>query len=223
MSGKKTEHAFADRAPAGGQPNPSNPKPQASMPNILVVDLEATCDDYASAFDMEAIEVGAVWVAPNGTVLDRFRAFVRPVVNPVLTPFCSNLTGIHQADIDSAQAFPAVAEALRAFVARHRQPGATWASWGAWDRKQLERDSARHDITPPIDLPHVNAKRLFARARRIGKEVGMAKACELVGLQLGGAHHRALDDALNVAKLLPWALGQEEARPNNPRRDRVTG
>nr|WP_311527973.1 3'-5' exonuclease [uncultured Ralstonia sp.] len=179
------------------------------MANILVVDLEATCDEDAPDFDHEIIEVGAVWVAADGTVLDRFQAFARPAVNPTLTPFCSALTGIHQADVDNAPTFSAVAEVLRTFVARYQQPGAVWASWGAWDRKQLERDSARHGITPPIDLPHVNAKRLFARARRIGKEVGMAKACELVGLQLEGTHHRALDDALNVARLLPWVLHEE--------------
>ncbi|AEG68831.1 exonuclease domain-containing protein [Ralstonia solanacearum] len=186
------------------------------MPNILVVDLEATCDDNAPTFDMETIEVGAVWVAPDGAVLDRFQAFSRPLINPRLTPFCSTLTNIHQTDVDSAPTFPAVAEALRAFVARYRQPGATWASWGAWDHKQLDRDSARHGITPPIDLPHINAKRLFAKARRIGKEVGMAKACELVSLQLEGAHHRALDDALNVARLLPWVLGPLEGATKQP-------
>ncbi|MGE1002981.1 exonuclease domain-containing protein [Ralstonia pseudosolanacearum] len=180
------------------------------MPNILVVDLEATCDENAPSFDMETIEIGVVvLVVADGFVheLDRFQSLVRPLAHPTLTPFCSALTGIRQTDVDSAPAFPVVAEALRAFVARHRQPGATWASWGAWDRKQLDRDSARHGITPPIDLPHVNAKRLFAKARRIGKEVGMAKACELVGLRREGAHHRALDDALNVARLLPWVLG----------------
>ncbi|WP_412548948.1 3'-5' exonuclease [Ralstonia pseudosolanacearum] len=187
------------------------------MHNILVVDLEATCDQNAPAFDMETIEVGAVWVAADGAVLDRFQAFARPVVNPTLAPFCSTLTGIHQSDVDSAPPFPAMAETLRAFVARHRQPGSTWASWGAWDHKQLERDSMRHGITPPIDLPHVNAKRLFSKARRIGKEVGMAKACELVGLQIEGTHHRALDDALNVARLLLWVLREEGVRPINPR------
>ncbi|WP_438393635.1 DNA polymerase III [Caballeronia sp. DA-9] len=35
----------------------------------------------------------------------------------------------------------------------------------------------------------------------------MVKACEPVGLTLAGTHHRALDDALNIARLLPWAFG----------------
>ncbi|MCT7328021.1 3'-5' exonuclease [Ralstonia mojiangensis] len=176
------------------------------MENILVVDLEATCDENAPDFDMQIIEVGAVWATTTGEILDTFQRFVRPVANPVLTPFCTALTGICQADVDGASTFPDVAEALHAFVAHHRQPGAMWASWGAWDSKQLLKDSARHGIAPPIDLPHLNAKRLFAKVRHIGKAVGMAKACELVGLQLEGTHHRALDDALNVARLLPWVL-----------------
>jgi inhibitor of KinA sporulation pathway (predicted exonuclease) len=176
------------------------------MQNTLVVDLEATCSDDMATWQMETIEVGAVWVSHDGIVLDMFRALVRPVVNPTLTAFCSNLTGIRQVDVDSAEMFPAVAEALRAFVARHRKPDSMWTSWGAWDHAQLERDSALHGIPSPIDLPHANAKRLFAKARGIGKEVGMAKACELVGRKIEGTHHRALDDALNVAALLHWVF-----------------
>ncbi len=34
---------------------------------------------------------------------------------------------------------------------------------------------------------------------------------ELVGLQLEGTHHRVLDHAINVAKLLPWVLAQHES------------
>jgi len=180
------------------------------MPPILVVDLEATCDENVPSFDMETIEVGAAWIAADGAVLDRFQSFVRPIVNPTLTLFCSELTGITQADVDVAPLFPVAADELRANVAKHQQTGSVSVSWGAYDRKQLERDSARHGIAKPIALPHQNAKRLFAKKQRIGKEVGMAKACELVGLTLEGRHHRALDDALNVARLLPWVLGQSD-------------
>jgi inhibitor of KinA sporulation pathway (predicted exonuclease) len=122
------------------------------------------------------------------------------------------LTGIGQGDVDSALSFPSAAEALQRFVARYQEPGSSWASWGAYDRRQLARDSARHGVAEPIALPHQNAKRLFAKSQRIGKEVGMAKACELAGLVLEGSHHRGLDDALNVARLLPWAFGDRLLR-----------
>jgi len=148
------------------------------------------------------------WIGADGSLLDLFQSFVRPIVNPQLTPFCTSLTGITQADVDTAPLFPAAADALRAFVAKHQQAESVWMSWGAYDRKQFERDSARHGVAAPIALPHQNAKRLFAKAQRIGKEVGMARACALAGLTLDGTHHRALDDALNIARLLPWVLGQ---------------
>ncbi|UEP20723.1 exonuclease domain-containing protein [Burkholderia ambifaria] len=182
--------------------------------NILVVDLEATCSDDGTIAPekMETIEIGACWVGVDGSVLDRFQSFVRPIVNPRLTEFCSRLTGIRQADVDSAPLFPTAAELLREFVHRHQTPGSTWASWGAYDHRQLTRDSARHGIAEPIEMRHQNAKRLFAKSQRIGKEVGMAKACELAGLTPEGTHHRGLDDALNVARLLPWAFGDRLLR-----------
>lgn len=174
------------------------------MQNIFVVDLEATCREDMAAWDMETIEIGCCYVA-DGVVLDCFRSFVRPVVNPLLSEFCSSLTGIRQADVNSAPLFPVAAELLRQFVASHRQPGSTWASWGNYDRKQLDNDSARHGMNNPFSgIEHRNLKREFAKARKI-KEVGMARALAMVGLPLDGTHHRALDDARNVARLLPWA------------------
>jgi inhibitor of KinA sporulation pathway (predicted exonuclease) len=61
-------------------------------------------------------------------------------------------------------------------------------------------------LTAPIALGHENVEWRFAKARRIGKKVGMAKAPELIGLTPGGTLHRALDHALNVARVLPWAF-----------------
>ncbi len=176
---------------------------------VLVIDLEATCDEGEGlpTTDMEIIEVGAVWATVEGTVLDTFQALVRPVVRPQLTPFCRQLTNIQQADVDSAELFPAVAARLASFARLHQIEGATWGSWGQYDAKQLVRDSARHGIASPLaSFEHINLKRQFAKARRI-KEVGMARALQMVGLPLDGAHHRGLDDACNIAKLLPFSVG----------------
>jgi inhibitor of KinA sporulation pathway (predicted exonuclease) len=177
---------------------------------ILIIDLEATCsdDEKIPSEQMETIEIGACWVQQDGVVLDRFQSFVRPVRNPRLTAFCISLTGIHQADVDNAPMFPVAAASLHQFVEQYRAPASVWMSWGAYDQKQITRDSALHDVTEPIGLPHQNAKRLFAKAQRIGKEVGMAKACQLTRLTLKGVHHRALDDALNIARLMPWVFGE---------------
>lgn len=145
---------------------------------FLVIDLEATCADDGSitAEQMEIIEIGACWATASGIVLQRFQHFVRPLERPTLTPFCTSLTGISQKDVDQASLFPVAAQALQEFIAETSFQGAIWMSWGAYDFKQMVRDSQRHGIASPVDMPHQNAKRMFAKAQRIGKEVGMAKA-----------------------------------------------
>ncbi|WP_075259828.1 3'-5' exonuclease [Herbaspirillum camelliae] len=185
----------------------------------LVVDLEATCSDDGSitAENMEIIEIGACWASPSGEVLQRFQQFVKPLVNPALTPFCRALTGISQHDVDTAPLFATAAEKLFLFAEEHSDPQAVWMSWGAYDQKQLVRDSSLHQVKFPIAFPHQNAKKMFAKNQKIGKEVGMAKACELAGFSLLGQHHRGLDDAVNIARLLPFILGHSHLRKSkNP-------
>lgn len=179
------------------------------MARILVVDLEATCSDDGSIApeEMEIIEIGACWATESGVVLERFQHLVRPLTRPILTPFCKQLIGITQEEVDRAPLFPVAARALQAFVNDVAPTDTVWMSWGNYDHKQLARDAQRHGIVMPLVMPHQNAKRLFAKAQRIGKEVGMVRACALAGVSLEGQHHRGLDDAVNIAKLMPWVLG----------------
>jgi inhibitor of KinA sporulation pathway (predicted exonuclease) len=173
------------------------------MHPLLIVDLEATCCDVGtiSSHQMEIIEVGACWVDSAGQVLDTFQSFVRPTSFPVLTEFCTKLTSIRQADVDSAPVWADVAPLLDGFGRVHQ--GATWGSWGNFDCHQIAAESARARISAPLaSLPHVNLKALFAKRRKI-KQVGMATAMRICGLQLAGSHHRALDDALNISRLIP--------------------
>lgn len=123
----------------------------------------------------------------------------------MLTPFCRSLTHIEQASIDRAPSWSTVAFDLAEFAGLHA--GECWGSWGAYDRRQIERENARHRVPDPLaGLAHVNLKALYAKRRKI-KQVGMTKALQIVGLEIEGEHHRALADALNIARLLPWALG----------------
>lgn len=106
--------------------------------------------------------------------------------------------------IEAAPTWPIVAVELAEFA--HRHAGECWGSWGAYDRRQIEREGARHGVADPLaGLAHVNLKASFAKPRRI-KQVGMMTALRLAGLELVGEHHRALDDAVNIARLLPWSV-----------------
>ncbi len=171
----------------------------------LVVDLEATCDDGGAVprAESEIIEIGAVLVeADTLRAVEEFQTFVRPILHPTLTAFCTELTTITQADVDSAPTFPDVAPELAAFG-----QGAIFCSWGNYDRNQLEADARRHDIAMPLPGPHMNLKDVFARAVG-GRRRGNRNALARVGLEASGTHHRGIDDARNIARLLPFALGR---------------
>lgn len=174
---------------------------------LLLLDLEATCDQAPKLPPerMEIIEVGAVWARLDGGLLGEFQAFVKPLEDPQLSDFCRRLTGIQQADVDAAQALPAVGEALARFGEAHAQLQPTWLSWGDYDRKQWLLDVARHGMAHPLDAwAHVNLKQAVAKAQG-WRPMGMAEALARLGLPLKGSHHRAIDDARNMAQMLPFA------------------
>lgn len=173
---------------------------------LLIIDVEATCDDEKKipVEEMEIIEIGAIWVLADGSILDCFESCVRPIRHPTLTPFCKALTGISQNEVDRAELFSVVMQSFENFLTAYRHEGTVWASWGNYDRKQIDQDCELHNISNPLaQLEHINLKQRFATARRI-KQVGMAKALEIVGLTLQGPHHRALSDAKNISRLLKW-------------------
>src|SRR5258707_686594 len=95
---------------------PSNSKPMhISNDYYLIVDVEATCSDVGAVprNEMEIIEIGAV-VQDSRTfeIKSEFQSFVRPVRNPDLTEFCTQLTGISQAKVADAPIFPRAIESM---------------------------------------------------------------------------------------------------------------
>ena len=170
----------------------------------LVVDLEATYDSADFPREQtEIIEIGAVLVDPSTLEPGaEFQTFVRPTLHPTLTAFCTELTSIRQADVDAAPIFPAAIDAIGKWL-----PGPVLlCSWGEYDKNQLSRERHRHGIRLPFGREHLNIKAAFAE--RTGRRPeGMAEALRACGIPLSGTHHRGIDDARNIAKLLPYALG----------------
>ncbi len=177
----------------------------------LVLDLEATCCDQGTIYreQMEIIEIGAVMVEPkNLTIIDEFQTFIKPVRHPIITQFCKSLTSISQTQVDLAPTYPEAIALLKKWLSGYSN--GVFGSWGDYDRKQFQQDSNFHKVPFPIAYPHVNLKQLFTETQGLPKRYGMAKALQIVGLPLEGTHHRGIDDARNIAKLLPYILGQKK-------------
>ncbi len=160
----------------------------------------------------EIIEIGltVVDVVARERV-SRQRLLVRPERSAV-SAFCTELTGLTQAEVDSGVSF---AEACGTLAAEHQAGKRGWASWGEYDRKQFTRQCQAGSTVYPFGSRHINAKAVFAAAFDLPKQVGMARALKIAELPLEGRHHRGDDDAWNIAALV-LQLADQGAWPGVP-------
>jgi inhibitor of KinA sporulation pathway (predicted exonuclease) len=82
---------------------------EAIRMHYLVIDLEATCNERhrVPREQTEIIEIGAVpWDADSASAVDAWQTFVRPVIHPRLTMFCTKLTSIVHSHVDSGPLIP---------------------------------------------------------------------------------------------------------------------
>lgn len=154
--------------------------------------------------------------ARSGELVAEFHAYVRPLLNPRLTPFCTQLTGIEQATVDAAEPFPAVFARAQEFYKRfHSQHGAgvrtMFVTCGDWDLQTMLPAQARlSGLQVPSYLQRwINVKVPFRRCLAAlgggasgGGGLGMAGMLEQLGLPLVGRHHSGIDDARNIAYIV---------------------
>ena len=191
--------------------------------HLLVIDFEATCseDDYVARTEMEIIELGAVMVeAGSQAFVDEFQSFVRPIRKPRLTEFCTELTSIQQSEVDAAPSFAEMMIAFAGWLSRFDD--AVFCSWGDYDCRQLHQDCDYHSVPYPFDNRHINLKAEFAKQRRTRK-MGLTTALDAVGLPLVGTHHRGIDDARNIARLIPFIYPKSAGTLGSPRSTGDTG
>ncbi|MFF0484450.1 exonuclease domain-containing protein [Streptomyces sp. NPDC004435] len=168
---------------------------------LNVVDVEATCWDTAPPPGQvnEIIEIGLTVVdLAAGERVGRHRILVRPARSRV-SAFCTELTGLTQAEVDTGVDF---ATACRVLARDHAAGVRPWASWGDYDRKQFTRQCEATRTPYPFGRRHTNAKAVFTEAHALPRRPGMAQALTHAGLPLEGRHHSGEDDAWNIGALV---------------------
>lgn len=176
--------------------------------HLIFLDLEATCakDNLTiPRTDRETIEIGAVAIeTKSGSIVSEFQEYVRPVVHKELTEFCRELTAIDQATVDGAAFFPHAFARFSEWVAGY--PAAPIFTWGHYDKKQLLRDSRRHEIKFSVKNTFHDFKNIFYRRQKLLHRVGLEATLRQVGLDFEGRPHGALADAKNTARLIRFVL-----------------
>jgi inhibitor of KinA sporulation pathway (predicted exonuclease) len=176
------------------------------LDQVVVIDIEATCWESTppAGQEPEVIEIGVCTLSvATRQRLDRLSNLVCPQRSTV-SAYCTSLTTLTQQQVSTGRSFKEACAYLRKeFATKDR----AWASWGDYDRRQFERQCQVEGIAYPFGPSYLNVKTLFALMHALPHEVGMDEALRTLHLPLEGTHHRAGDDAWNIALILATLLG----------------
>ncbi len=177
---------------------------------IIIVDLEATCwennRDYQKKHS-EIIEIGiCILDIETGNIMDNRGILIKPEDSKV-SPFCERLTTISQMMLDTEGIY--LKEAISILMKEYNSKNYMWASYGAYDKTMMLKQCESKSIDYPFQCNHINVKDAFKKIANLNKSVGMKKALSILNIPLDGTHHRGIDDARNIAKILYWTLMQD--------------
>jgi inhibitor of KinA sporulation pathway (predicted exonuclease) len=168
----------------------------------IVFDLEATCWPGKSPDGVqEIIEIGAWCVNSFGEVEDKFHSYVRPVINPLLSPYCINLTKIEQQKVNKARTFDYVIEDFIDWVDQNSIGEVLFVSWGDKDVTFMKDDCQRYDIDDDWFSSYFDCKKGYKVLSKRKRAIGISRALDYEDIAFEGQPHSAISDAWNLTKL----------------------
>ena len=179
-----------------------------NLDQIIVVDVESTCWQGMppAGQESEIIEIGICTLdIASGEREEKRSILVKPSRSKI-SDFCTQLTTLTQEQVDKGVDFANACSILRN---KYSSKDRVWASYGDYDRRQIEKQCQARKINYPFGPSHINVKTLFAVIHAFSEEMGMAEALELLDIPLEGTHHRGVDDAWNIAAILSKLLLQK--------------
>lgn len=173
------------------------------LKHLLVLDFEATCCDDNSfpRNEMEIIEF-PICVVDISTrrIIDEYHTYVKPTLYPILTEFCTNLTGIKQHTVDNGTLLSDVLPKVSSFVKKY--PDSVFITCGDWDLKtMLPTQLCKLNIHPDKHFSNwLNIKNEY-KLQYGKKGKGMIDMLNELKLPLIGHHHSGIDDTRNIAQI----------------------
>lgn len=178
--------------------------------NYIALDLEFNQDfdsiqpeyNNISPAPIEIIQIGALKLNAEFTVIASFDKYVKPTFYSKVAPYITDLTGITTEQLQSAEIFSAVYNAFIKFIAGS---DATLCVWGTSDIKALFKNVQLHHLNSSplpanfIDVqPYTSVYLKYPSKRQLRLE----HAVEELGLAKEIKFHNALHDALYTAEIL---------------------
>lgn len=173
---------------------------------IIVIDIEATCwnGKIPSGQVSEIIEFGICVLDTNTGEISKNKGILVQPERSKVSPFCTELTTITQELLDKkGVSFQEACDQLRT---EYNPKEYVWASYGFYDLNMIKNQCKIRGIEYPLSQEHINVKVLFSEVKGLSRKVGMKGALHILNFDLEGTHHRGVDDAKNIAKILHWSL-----------------
>lgn len=194
---------------------------------LIVIDFEATC--FEKPFNrnkQEIIEFPAVLLnLETGAIEKEFHKYLRPVEIPILSEYCTNLTGITQDTVDSGELILDVVEEFRQWMKKtikeyelvlpktkksNVEGNCGFCTWGNWDFLiQLRNECNRKKVRRPSFFNQwIDLKAIYVEKGTFKDQFTFGDALIQSGIEFVGRPHNGLDDARNTA-MLAWKMHKE--------------
>lgn len=172
----------------------------------IVIDLEFTPVprplSRETGLAREIIEVGAVKVAPDGSIAGEFSHMVKPLYAAGVSGKVRRMTGIADEDLTCAKPLATVLEALAVWIGPDR---ARMVTWSDSDLKQIRVECAVKGIDVALPARWLDIQRLYPRFMETSSRrrlVALGDAADWLGIANERASaHRALYDAQVTADI----------------------
>lgn len=182
---------------------------------LLVLDFEATCDSPKQLEPQEIIEFPVICLeTPSMATVSTFHQYVKPKINPELTAFCTDFTGIQQSTLDQCDHFDSVLTKFDQWIRSgfeladeasggKRRDNFAFVTCGNWDlRKAMPVQCDILGLTIPNYMRQwINVKKSYTDVVRRWPRDMTDMAIELK-VPLVGRQHSGIDDCLNIANIV---------------------
>lgn len=182
---------------------------------LLILDFEATCEKNVQIKNQEIIEFPCIAVSTkNWEIESIFHEYVKPRVNPIISPFCTELTGIMQETIENEEYFPVVLDKFSTWLAtnnfikdinnsNNNNYESTFVTCGDWDLKVMLPNQCSLDNLP---VPHyfnqwINLKRIFYMTTQY-YPTSLRDMLNKLNLSAKGRLHSGIHDSVNMKRII---------------------
>ncbi|KAH3756766.1 exonuclease III protein [Pelomyxa schiedti] len=192
------------------------PSPQIQgVEYFVILDFEAICEEGPTPVPQEIIEFPSVLLNSRTLkVEDEFHVYVRPEIHPVLSKFCTSLTGITQEMVDRGVTLGDAMQMHRDWLAKHGLICLTpdtaavhsfiFVTCGDWDLNICLPKLLGHlhvEVPPYYVKNHLNIKHGYCSVYH-RPALGMKGMLKELAIELVGRHHSGIDDCRNITQIL---------------------